>query len=418
MKELLLRIFANLYRKTGKANYHLSEIYDEVERITGKKIVNGGASIRRTLESSCKDSMAFNNDEVLFTLEEKGTGLWNTYFRNNLERISNLKVGDTFNRDELTSIFKHSGMRGIDFSKRTYSLILVSNEEKEYYEDSLIENGRIIYTGEGLIGDQTLTGNNLTLANSIENELPIYLFFKDKNLKYHYQGEFILDGKPYQKLENSRLVYKFPLRLVDYGEENYTSCEEYSNVVDSVLKIAEEINVYTVSNESLNFVEGPVQIKKYNHDKDKRISNRSSKPDYIANEIIKIKQGEKVEKDVYEYEINKVMQYEVDGLVEQMKEFFENKKDDEGYDILSFDIDEDRNISKMYIEVKSTKGGESTPIEISSGEIEFAKKNMSNYYIYRVIKIDSNDRFVKIIKGEELFSDFKMVPSSFRVYCK
>lgn len=418
MKELLLRIFANLYRKTGKANYYLSEIYDEVERITGKKIVNGGASIRRTLESSCKDSKAFNRDEVLFTLEEKGTGLWNTYFCNNLEIISNLKVGDTFNRDELTSIFKHSGMRGIDFSKRTYSLILVSNEEKEYYEDSVIENGRILYTGEGLTGDQTLTGNNLTLASSLENELPIYLFFKDKELKYHYQGEFILDGEPYQKLENGRLVYKFPLRLVDYSEENYTSCEEYSNVVDSVLKIAEEINVYSVSNEALNFVEGPIQIRKYNYNKEERTSNRNSKPDYIANEIIKIKQGEKAEKDVYEYEINKVMQYEVDGLVEQMKEFFENKKDDEGYDILSFDIDEDRKISKMYIEVKSTKGGESTPIEISSGEVEFAKDNIDKYYIYRVIKSDSNDRYVKVINGEELFRDFDITPCNYKIYGK
>lgn len=413
MKETLLRVFANLYRKNPKEYYNLDEIKNEYERIIEKKSANDGASLRRTLQEYCKKSVTFINNEELFILKEKGTGLWNTFFHNNLERISNLKVGDTFNRDELTSIFKHSGMRGIDFSKRTYSLILVSNVENEYYADSVMKNGQIIYTGEGLTGDQTLTGNNLTLANSLGKELPIYLFFKDKELKYHYQGEFMLYGDPYQESENGRLVYKFPLKLVDYAEENYTS---YEDVVDSVLKIAEEINVYSVSDEFLNFIEEPVKIRKYNHDIEKRKSNRTSKPDYIAEEIIKIKQGEKAEKDVYEYEINKVMQYEVDGLVEQMKEFFENKKDDESYDILSFDIDEDRNISKMYIEVKSTKGGESTPIEISSGEVEFAKYNIDKYYIYRVIKSDSKDRYVKVIKGEELFNDFEMFPSSYLVY--
>lgn len=418
MKETLLRVMATLYRKEGKEYYRLSEIYEEVERVTNKEIVNNGASIRRSLETFCGDSKAFSNKEELFSLKEKGTGLWRSAFYDNLVKINNLKIGDILTRNDLISIFRHSGMRGIDFSSRTYSLILVSNEEAEFYVDSIIENGTLVYTGEGLKGDQKLTGNNLTLASSSENELPVYLFIKDKNLKYHYQGEVVLNGDPYQVEENGRLVYKFPLRLKDYVEEDYSTFEGYSSVVDSVLKIEEDINVYNVGNVSLKFVDGPVNIRKYNANTEKRKSNRTRKPDYIADEIIKTVQGEITEKDVYEYEINKVMQYEIDGLVEEMKQFFENKKDNEGYDILSFDIDEDRNISKMYIEVKSTKGGESTPIDITSNELEYAKENMSNYYIYRVINSDSKNRYVKVIKGEELFSDFDMVPNSYRIYGK
>lgn len=416
MKETLLRVFANLYRNTGKEYYHLSEIYAEVERLTNRKIINNGTSIRRILESYCKDSENFSNKEELFILKEKGSEYWGSKFYNNFVKIESLKKYDILSEEDITNIFKISNQGGIRKSNRTYSIVLIS-DENSIYNDSKIENGKVIYTGHGTKTDQLMKSGNLLLANSIQNDIPLYFFKKVKKSVYCYQGKFILDRLPYQELENGILVYKFPLRLIDYVEEDYTSYEKYSEVVNSVLKISEDINVYSVSNDQLKFVDGPVKIRKYSNE-EKRKCNRLSKPDYIAKEIIKTKQGEITEKDVYEYELNKVMQYEVGGLVEEMKQFFENKKDNEGYDVLSFDIDEDRNIRRMYIEVKSTKGVESTPVDITSNELEFAKENLSNYYIYRVIKSDSVDRYVKVIKGEELFNDFEMVPSSYKIYGK
>jgi len=44
-----------------------------------------------------------------------------------------------------------------------------------------------------------------------------------------------------------------------------------------------------------------------------------------------------------------------------MKKFFENKKEDEGYDALSFELDANDEYIEKYIEVKSLKGDESPP---------------------------------------------------------
>ena len=54
------------------------------------------------------------------------------------------------------------------------SLLGIASPSKVFYE--LGE-----YTGEGLEGDQTITKNSKTLYYSKENDLPVYLFTKDKN---------------------------------------------------------------------------------------------------------------------------------------------------------------------------------------------------------------------------------------------
>lgn len=412
MKDILLRALMNLHRTTGKEYLSINEIYKEVEKIRNKSSLRQNRNIDKTLNLYCKNSSTFINNEELFIVNN--SGLWKSRFYDNILKIATLKPDDKLNEKELMNIFKITNQGGIRKSNRIYLIVLVT-KANEVYNDTPIVNGRLVYSGHGKDGNQLMEDKNLILANSIISELPLYYFIKDKESIYHYQGEFILEREPYQDRENNRIVYKFPLKIKNYKEDNYF--DEISNVKTSIHKIEENLSIYSVSSNSLKFIDLPISIRKYNN-KEKRKSNRTSKPDYIADEVIKTIQGEITEKDVYEYELNKVMQYEVDGLVEEMKQFFENKKDNEGYDILSFDIDEDRNISRMYIEVKSTKGVESTPIDITSNELEFAKENLGNYYIYRVIKSDSVDRYVKVIKGEELFNDFEMVPSGYKIYGK
>ena len=309
-------------------------------------------------------------------------------------------------------------MSGIMKSTKTYSLVLISNEENGYYEDSTIIDGKLIYTGQGLNGDQELTGNNLLLANSLKDELPVYLFTKDKNLLYHFEGEVVLDDKPYTVKEKERLVYKFPLMIVN-NYDTYENSKEYKKVVKLVKEIEEEYQVTSVSNGKLNFVNEPIKIRKYNDNKDRK-STRKNKPDYVAQEILKTTQGEITEKDVLEYEINRVMQFDTQGLVEEMNRFFENKKDDEGYDIKSFDIDEKGNVIERYIEVKSTTGGETTPIEISDNELRVAYENMQQYFIYRVYNCDNENKKVKVINGSDLFNKdkFECIPTNYKIYGK
>ncbi len=418
MKNDLLRLFANLYRNDYPEYIPLSDIYKEMEKIKHKPNTKNGALLLKKLESYCINSNAFTNKEELFKMKEKGSGLWGSCFYESIRKINELNIGDTLTRNELLDIFKVSGMSGIMKSTKTYSLVLISNEENGYYEDSNIIDGKLIYTGQGLNGDQELTGNNLLLANSKKDELPVYLFTKDKNLLYHFEGVVVLAGEPYTVKEKERLVYKFPLMIVN-NYDTYENSKEYKKVVKLVKEIEEEYQVTSVSNGKLNFVNEPIKIRKYNGNKDRK-STRKNKPDYVAQEILKTTQGEITEKDVLEYEINRVMQFDAQGLVEEMNRFFDNKKDDEGYDIKSFDIDENGNVIERYIEVKSTTGGETTPIEISDNELRVAYENMQQYFIYRVYNCDKENRKVKVINGPDLFNKdkFECVPTNYRIYGK
>ena len=166
----------------------------------------------------------------------------------------------------------------------------------------------------------------------------------------------------------------------------------------------------------LEYREGKINIRKYRKT-DKKIQ-RTKKPDYIAEEIIKTKQGIINEKVVYENEIRRLMEEEAQEQVRKMEEFFNNKKENEEFDILSFELNENGEYVEKYIEVKSTKGNEGTPIDITSDEIDFAKKHIDNYYLYRIINSESKDRYLKIVRGKDLFNntDYNFVPTSYKIY--
>lgn len=98
-----------------------------------------------------------------------------------------------------------------------------------------------------------------------------------------------------------------------------------------------------------------------------------------------------------------------------MKDFYYNKKDRYGYDILSFELENGKYVKK-YIEVKSTKKNEKTPIDISRNEVEFARENIDHYYIYRVIIVDDSNLKISEIKGHELFEKYDLVPMNYKIY--
>lgn len=87
------------------------------------------------------------------------------------------------------------------------------------YEDDEDYGDRIIYTGMGLSGDQSIDyAQNRTLAESRTNDIDVHLFESSEPKEYIYRGQVQLVGDPYyerQKDEagNERQVVKFPLRL-------------------------------------------------------------------------------------------------------------------------------------------------------------------------------------------------------------
>ena len=414
MKNDITTALINLHDKTGKEWFSLKEIYEEVERITGKPNANNGASIRACLEYNSKASDVFKGVE-LYISKGKGTGMYKSALIDRYEYINNMNIGDTFTRDHLMTIFKISGQSGM-MKTNTLNALVLTTAETGIYSDGGIENGTIQYTGEGQVGDQTITSNNKTLYYSKDNNLPVYLFSKDKKRRYTFEGRVELYDKPYQVHENDinendRLVWKFPLRVI------YQDGQSQDPQVSKIsYKITEIENDLEVNNGSLKLEEGLLEIRKYRRSDEKRHIVRKSKPDYIAEEIVKNHQGIINEKAIFEIELQKMMDIEAQEQVKKMEEFFYNKKENEGYDILSFELNDKGELIEKYIEVKSTKGTESTPIDITDNERLFMEKHIDNYYLYRIYNSESNNRAYKIISARELLDNYIFVPSNFKIY--
>jgi len=132
----------------------------------------------------------------------------------------NLKINETISNKELSSIFQCGNMGGMRRSKRTGTLVLISDHTKGLYQD-VWKNGVMHYTGMGKIGDQVLKGNqNITLYNSDTNGVEVHLFEVFKKAVYTYKGVVKLADKPYQseQLDDNkelRRVWMFPLKPVD-----------------------------------------------------------------------------------------------------------------------------------------------------------------------------------------------------------
>lgn len=421
LREIVYNSVISIHRRTGKEWIPLKEIYEEVDKNRDVGINNGGASVRAALEKHSALSEVFSGTEE-YVLKEKGSGLYKSIYYDQIKFINNMNIGDVFTRDQLMDIFKISGQSGIMKTNSLNCLVLTTSEENGVYGDSTVENGFITYTGEGLVGDQTITKNNKTIFESNTNDLPMYLFSKDNKRKYIFEGRVKLCAEPYQVKEkdidgNERLVWKFPLAIVYPDHYDFEQDEKFNQIVYEIAEI--ENKVYSDMVEELNdldYREGKINIRKYR--KTGKKVQRTKKPDYIAEEIIKTNQGIINEKIVYENELKRLMAAEAKEQVKKMEEFFNNKKENEGFDVLSFELNENGEYVEKYIEVKSTKGNEGTPIDITSDEVDFARKHIDNYYLYRIINSDSKDRYLKIVKGTDLFNniDYNFVPTDYKIY--
>ncbi len=180
--------------------------------------------------------------------------------------------------------------------------------------------------------------------------------------------------------------------------------EEISQIAGKVEEIGERYWTDKETEGELKYVEGQVKIRKYRKAEGK-LERKS-------------KQGEINEKRIYESEIKRLEHEGAKEQVKKMKEFFENRKDNEGFDILTFERNEDGMYVEKYIEVKSTKGDEGTPIDITATELEFAKENVDNYYLYRIIKSTSKDGYMKKINGKDLLNEYIFIPTTYKIYSK
>lgn len=120
-------------------------------------------------------------------------------------------------------------------------------------------------------------------------------------------------------------------------------------------------------------------------------------------------QGEKL---VLKYEKNYLKQHEKRELAEKVKHTSKIEGDGAGYDIHSYTTERE----DKYIEVKTTKGNKGTPFYISLNELNFSKKYLNSYYLYRVYNFDkeNNSGEFYVLKGN-IKNNFTLEPIKFKV---
>ena len=114
-------------------------------------------------------------------------------------KIDDLIVGSKYANDDICKAFLCSPQGGMRRSKRTNTLVLISNHIKSIYQDRWLDN-KLYYIGMGSLGNQTLKGNqNITLYESSTNGIDVHLFEVYKNKVNTYMGRVQLAEKPFKE---------------------------------------------------------------------------------------------------------------------------------------------------------------------------------------------------------------------------
>src|SRR6476646_5518218 len=107
-----------------------------------------------------------------------------------------LQIGEDVNNKRLCGIVKCSTQGGMRRSKKTGTLVLVSNHVQSIYNDRWIGSS-LHYTGMGSEGNQRLAFmQNRTLAESNTNGIDVHLFEVNRPEVYTYAGRVGLGGTP------------------------------------------------------------------------------------------------------------------------------------------------------------------------------------------------------------------------------
>lgn len=129
-----------------------------------------------------------------------------------------------------------------------------------------------------------------------------------------------------------------------------------------------------------------------------QLTFRGRTVNFIQNNIDNKRIGDLGELWVLKYEIEKLRQSGQHNLIEKIKHTAKDEGDGTGYDIQSFD----GNGQKIYIEVKTTKGGKNSTFYITRTELERSKIEKDNFYLYRLYNYNENNDTadILIIKGD------------------
>lgn len=159
-----------------------------------------------------------------------------------------IEKGDILTNADIVNKFKCGNMGGMRRSKKTGTLVIISDKTKGLYHDVWKDNV-LHYTGMGKVGEQTLKGNqNKTLYESNHNNVKVHLFEVEYSNRYVYKGEVKLVSEPYREIQkddigNNRRVWMFPLKVIDRRldiiekQKDVELIEEFSNIDKSAIPV-------------------------------------------------------------------------------------------------------------------------------------------------------------------------------------
>lgn len=132
-------------------------------------------------------------------------------------------IGQVYQRKQDLHIpFGGGRQSGISSSAQAPVVFIFTGDSGEQYgyRDAIDEHGVFSYTGEGQVGDMTLTGGNLAIANHAAKGKALHLFKSlGKGKGQRYMGEFVCAGYSWtrgpDKIGNDRKVIVFSLVPVD-----------------------------------------------------------------------------------------------------------------------------------------------------------------------------------------------------------
>ena len=172
---------------------------------------------------------------TLQRLEEKGLSVQGTgrskhydveevqmWLHKTRQGIGALTIGDVYKNNEIAGAFGCSTQGGMRRSHITNTLAIFSDHAGADYEDKWTVDSDgddiLLYVGMGKSerGDQDINfGQNITLKESNENGVDVYLFEAYERSKHIFRGRVQLVAEPYQDSQEDRLVWIFPLKIVD-----------------------------------------------------------------------------------------------------------------------------------------------------------------------------------------------------------
>lgn len=255
-------------------------------------------------------------------------------------------------------------------NRKAFSIFYEPNKSTGSYADAY--RTRKLSTVQNLIKpiENAIRSNNRINCNSYVEEL------LDKH-------NFIQNGKViYGTIENviktvpESFIYKFIEGYTKSAESDNNSIIVYD--ADNIRSTATSLKKTTIPKHSRSIISAETVI-----------SNHKTKYDYIKEHIRNTYIGERGERLVYELERKKLKNAVNEGKIPSMDKLLKwvSLEDDSlGYDILSYDAEIKRPI---FIEVKTTTKTKFTPFYMSTDEIEFSKKNATQYKLYRVFNLNN-----------------------------